>query len=75
MAADLAGPENKVMAEHMEKNGEKRNNLPWVGFVKENFETTPANLKERNWAFPPEAPSLKTEPTATPKECELLNIF
>ncbi|ORE08802.1 hypothetical protein BCV72DRAFT_271153 [Rhizopus microsporus var. microsporus] len=70
MAADLAGLENKVMADYMERNGEKRNHLLWIDFVKENFETTAANLKERNLAFPPEASSSKTESTTIPKECQ-----
>lgn len=38
--------------------------------VKENFETTAENLKERNLAFPPEASSSKKESTAAPEECE-----
>ncbi|ORE06181.1 hypothetical protein BCV72DRAFT_329352 [Rhizopus microsporus var. microsporus] len=70
MAVDLAGLERSVMTDYMDKNGEKRNHLLWVDLVKENFEITAENLKERNLAFPPEASSSKKESTATPEEYE-----
>ncbi|ORE03758.1 hypothetical protein BCV72DRAFT_314585 [Rhizopus microsporus var. microsporus] len=69
-AADLAGLERSVMTDYMDKNGEKRNHLLWMDFVKGNFETTAENLKERNLAFLPEASSSKKESTITPEEYE-----